>query len=533
MSREFLDHSDRVYSALLAQAGKLCARGDAEAGLRWIDLTASFASWEGAVGRYSDGALENLALGIGQGLDEVPGGTGRDEVPVIPRTCRRVLHVATQVSGLGGHTRLLQRLVENDRDSVHSLLLTRQNGQALPAALEQALRKSGGIATELGRGMGLLQKARRLRGIATESADLVFLHHHAGDPLPVAAFAQPGGPAVVLINHADHVFWLGSTIADVVASIRPSGLALSQTRRQSAFNSLLPVPLASQIATIEKGAARQELGIPAHQTVLLSIGSAYKYEPTATHNFYRTAQAALTRCEDAHLYLIGPSDRQITGHLSIAMRGRVHGVGYIEDPARLSLYQAATDVYLEGFPFGSLTALLEVAHCGIPLVMALAPGSAVLASDDVALTGIIDSARTEADYVDQVARLLADVNKRERLGRQLRDSIIRHHTGTGWTDYLSKLYGMTAGRTHGPQPIAVTGCESTVDDLELSAITEQRWDRRRSLILMLAQRKRAELNRQDLSALLQIATRVERKLFRQRELRGWAGALWRGGAAAI
>ena len=107
-----------------------------------------------------------------------------------------------------------------------------------------------------------VERAVRLREIA-RSADVVVLHHFGCDVVPIAALAVNDVPAVSVVNHADHIFWLGSTIADVVVNQRPISAALGPRRRvRGQF--LLPIPLQDR-SPIARDAARDQLRIPREQ----------------------------------------------------------------------------------------------------------------------------------------------------------------------------------------------------------------------------------------------------------------------------
>ena len=59
-------------------------------------------------------------------------------------------------------------------------------------------------------------KLRALAGNHTHPFDLIMLHIHAQDVLPVYALsAGYYGPPVALFDHSDHTFWIGSSIVDV------------------------------------------------------------------------------------------------------------------------------------------------------------------------------------------------------------------------------------------------------------------------------------------------------------------------------
>ena len=242
-AREFLRKSASIYERLTERVLSLRKEGHPERALMWIQLTANFA-WLFHPARFADGEIENIALEIGkelEALQQPPADTSTNESH--SREQRRVLHVATGVSGIGGHTRLISNWMENDGDSRHSLLLLSQPNEPVPEWLRLAAEASGGTITSLPSNLHLLEKATRLRAFARDQADIVVLHQHPDDVVPVVAFAAEGGPPVVIMNHADHVFWLGTSVADVVGNIREFGKRLCEERRFARHSMLLPIPL--------------------------------------------------------------------------------------------------------------------------------------------------------------------------------------------------------------------------------------------------------------------------------------------------
>jgi glycosyltransferase involved in cell wall biosynthesis len=417
-------------------------------------------------GRFADGAIENPALEIGAGLAET--GCDDETVPLADwgkESRRRILHVASDVGAIGGHSRMLYHWVLNDRSSRHSLALVDQRDRAIPAWMTAAVRASGGTLVASPAGSSLLTRARWLRILAKRTADLVVLHHGASDVVPTVAFARRDCPPVVVLNHADHTFWLGSSVADLVINLRTAGAAHTAQWRFVPRNVVLPVPLETTAQRIPRQDARRALGIPDCQIALLSIGRPEKYTPCGPYDFVRTAGRILDCHPRAHMYVVGESAEGIGPHLRCRLHERLHFLGSIEDP---SVYRAAADVYVESFPFGSQTALLEAALDGLPVVPAYAPLFPLLVTNDDALLDVMPNPSSEKDYVERASRLIGDSALRDELGQMLRKRLMPDHVGDGWLDRLAGVYGETDCLVHSPASIPETGCSTTDADVSLS-----------------------------------------------------------------
>jgi hypothetical protein len=396
---------------------------------------------------FTCGHLELILRIIGQK-------TVRDVVRCTDRTLpygtpRRVLHVLTQALGLGGNTRMTWRWIEQDGNRFHSVALTRQGLMPVPSQICQSLQSMGGQLVSLDEHAGtLIDWARRLRRLAAD-VDLVVLNIHPNDIIPLLAFANRKGlPPIVLLNQADHIFWLGTSISDLVVNQRESGAQLTQKRRGISPErfGLLPIVVPSTTRVLSRVEAKRQLGLAEDTVMLLSIARAVKYGPmddcSPTINALVLPDAllpVLNRHSNAVLYVVGPDDRGSWAAARAATGGRVRAMGRREDTA--VFYQAA-DIYLDSFPFTSNTSLLEAGMYATPLVTCFpySDDARVLGADTPALRQIVLETHEVTEYQGLVTRLIEDENYRRAIGAKTRDTITTVHTGNGWRNYLLDLY---------------------------------------------------------------------------------------------
>ncbi len=462
----FLWVNSEIYEQFVNKIQSIDLRKNAEAVLGGVALAAQVAS-EFHPGRFADGTIENLVLEIGTELNKFVAEDGRLAFQVVCREgCRRVLHVVTQVMGIGGHTRMLYHWVRNDRSSCHSLVIVNQSGYvSIPLWLSEAIHSSGGQLLVFPPESALCQKAKWLREIARRNADLVVLHHDPSDVVPTAAFAMHDCPPVARLNIADHQFWLGSSVSDVVVNLRTAGAEHTAKRRFVSSNTVIPILLADPVRQVSRQDARRVLGIGEDQVMLLSVGRDLKYRPCGSYDFVATANKILDRQPSVHLYVVGESLVGITPFLRCAVHERLHFLGSVEDPL---LYHTAADVYLESFPFGSQTALLEAALSGLSVVPAYAPLFPLLVANDDAVQDLIPNPNNEREYLDRVDLLIQHPEQRRELGETLRKRLLIDHTGPGWLNRLAAMYQETDRLTHGVRPIPASSCSTTDADISLS-----------------------------------------------------------------
>jgi len=418
--------------------------GNWEEAARWSGLAAHATYYQG-FDRLAAPELEARLIAIGQRLPVPTSWQGAGST-------RRWLHVLNTVYPTGGHTALLRRWIESDRTAnQHTVVLLEQH-EAIPPALVAAVAAHGGRILQLDPHAPLLQRATQLRALAWAQADVVVLHIHLHDVIATLAFAVAGGPPVLLLNHADHVFWVGGSVADVVLNIRESGRQTSAAYRGITRNTLLPVPvppLPTECSSTARQQARQALDLPPTAPVLLTIGEAYKYIPALGMDFLVAAQQILAACPDAYLLAVGPADSAQWHTLHKATGGRLRAVGTQLD---IAPYYAAADIYVEGFPFGSFTATLEAGQHGLPLVRAPRPCFPPFMSDDPALDDIAQPADARA-YVQQAVALAHDATRRGQEGAALAARIRQHHSGAPWQQTLRHIQDQIPA-THRLYPVA-------------------------------------------------------------------------------
>ena len=393
----------RALADLEARVTALTAAGaDADAAA-WAQIAADYA-WHSPPGVWASPAIDAA-------LDEI----GRRACPrgaAVPAAGpRRVLHVATECAAVGGHSRMAWRWIERDTASVPTLALTRQRGP-VPDRLSYAVGARGGRVAIL-EGHDQLARARELARLV-DAADLVVLHVHPFEAVaPIALADRAGRPPVLLVNHADHCFWLGPGVADLVVSTRPAAVRTAEGRRGVAprRSALLPVPADPPVAVPDRRAARAELGLPQDATVLVAMASAYKLERIDDVGFLDLMEPIVAGLPDALLIAVGPEDSGSWRAARERSGGRVRALGVLADP---SAALAAADVFVDGYPCSSLTAALEAASVGLPVVshQPPRPQAATYDIDEPALGAAHLRATTPAELADAIRRLATDPDRR-------------------------------------------------------------------------------------------------------------------------
>lgn len=428
-----------VFHNLVEQAREFVQNGKYDVAAVYSEMAASYAT-RNHCGLFVSLELEQILLTIGQQIKQTNifprGNTSSHKRP------RNILHVCTTVMPIGGHSRMLWRWIQQDTDRSHSLVLTRQAPNKVPKILRDAVEKSHGKIYILNKRVGsILSWARRLREIAA-SADLVVLHIFNYDVIPIIAFANKEQmPPVLFLNHADHLFWLGASISDVVVNLRESGMYLSQKRRniEPQRSTLLPIILNPIHRQLSRTEAKQQLGLAEDTILLLSIARSCKYRTIDGVNFAAAHVSLLKQHDRAMLIVIGSNNYEEWLSAIQETQGRIKVFGEREDTA--IFYQAA-DIYVDSFPFVSNTSLLEAGSYGVPLVSRYPYSDAcgILGADMPGLTGNLIRVRSLEEYTAVLSRLVSDEEFRLSLGETTRRRIAEVHMGDSWQHLLEEIY---------------------------------------------------------------------------------------------
>lgn len=428
----------RMFGDLVSRADYFLQKSDFESAAAFGQMAADYA-WRNHAGLFVSPRLESLMWRVAE--KAIRPSIHSTRRPPLNRSVKRVLHVITVASGVGGHARLAWRWIKNDLKRVHSVFLTRQGGLEVPKALMDALTLSGGQLYQVDSNIGgLIYRAKTLQQLASQY-DVIVLHIHPYDVVPIIALSQKvDRPPVILMNHADHVFWLGVCISDIVAHFRTSGLRLSIARRtiEPKRCAILPIPIPPADRQMSQSEAKRKLNLSDTDVVLLSIASAYKYKGRSTINFLDAIVPVVKNRTDAVLLVVGPKGRDLRLDADPATACRVRFYGKRDD---IVLFYQAADIYLDSLPFPSLTSLLDAGMFGIPLVgyCAHPHSSEVLCVDDPGLVRSLLRAEDLQTYRETITDLLSSKELRERIGEQTRAEVCDIHNRQ-WTEYMDDIY---------------------------------------------------------------------------------------------
>lgn len=387
--------------------------------------------------------LERLLLEIGKRIPTDPprdaGNNGN--------YARNVLHVLTHARPIGGDSRFVWRWIRGDGSSCHSVAITAQSEVShlypeVPMELSEAATASGGFVRAItAPNSNPLEQARELRHLC-QGMDLVVLHIFPYDIIPVLALATDCDSVKTLfVNHADHTFWIGASVAHSVVHLRQQSAQFLKSRRglDPAQSLLLPIPLTYTPLKITRTEAKRALGYKSDVIILLTIATPFKYSAPYQIGFLDLVIPVLDKLPQAVLVAVGPEPQGSWKSAHIRTNGRIIALGHRWDT---DLLYAAADIYLDSVPFSSMTSLLEAGIHGTPL-LGLKPVDHELELLGPGAPGL-DEAMELADditsYRSLLTRLVRDTDFRHQSGLRIQERILSLHTGRGWVNALRDVY---------------------------------------------------------------------------------------------
>ena len=394
--------------------------------IKLIQSAAEFATIN-FTGYFSDAELENLAL----------------KYAVIPRNiensyeAKSVLPVFTECYPVGGHSRLAYWTIKSLPEYRHYVVLINQRVD-VPTWLKNILMDRLII---LNTQDNFFQKAKQLQQISLNK-ELIILYTHMNDPVPLLAYGTPLFTRPVLYyNHADHLFWLGVSISDCVLDLSMSGQELSKKSRGVTTSEICPVPIEVPEHRTPKEQAKLKLGIPLDKFIILSTGSAYKFNTAE----YSLIDFALEYYDiDNFMFIfIGPSAASNTKWRDAEKisNGNVKAIGVVKNLSEFDLYLDAADLYINSYPIGSLTAILQAVMRGnLPVLNIKNHAAYDIFKDSYVL---VDNITELHDRILQIRD-----NKYNLEINQIYTEVVSYHGLLAWSTHLGKLIDKYSRQIH-------------------------------------------------------------------------------------
>ena len=348
---------------------------------------------------------------------------------------KTVLHVLTKAYNSGGHTRVVERWIDNTKDLYqNSVVLLKQGKDAIPQLLLDNAKASNGDIFIFPKYLTKIQRALKLREIAL-NYEYIVLHTHMPDPIATIAFGTEKFPRPVLFfNHADHMFWIGKTISDVVLDIR-TYKSISKSYRNIKNTKFCPIPCDfSRNTYISREEARNILNLDQNQKYIMTSGSSFKYKPVCGDGIFDTIIDILDANKNLNLIVIGADNENWSKiHSLFSSRVFLNSVMPYENYLK---YVSAVDVILDSYPMNGEATLIDAMKAQTPFI-----------SLDTICSGQSDFVIKSKGYCrtkEEVVKKIHDIfNSREARKSLLEDELFyfeKEYSIENWTKNILNIY---------------------------------------------------------------------------------------------
>lgn len=424
--------------------------------LMYIEKT-SYSAWYNFPGYYTSNCFESIIRNIAlKSLDF-------DNVNIQDTAEDKTLHLFSEISSIGGHSKLIFSWMENDKNSKHYLLSTWQNFQEVSDIAKSYQYNIDHNLFVYDQKLNIIEKAQKIVDTLKENYfSRIVLHIHPHDVIPSLVFSsQKLKSPVFFLNHAEHTYWLGAPVTDFLLQIRESNILKDSENRnipvQDQFFLPIPVDESYSLKKTEKNTFN-----------IISIGRASKYEPNQEYNFYEEALKIVNKFEHVVFTIVGIElhnpNRKIYTHERLI---------FIHPTRDINPYIETADLYLEGFPIPSFTSLLEPAMAGVPFVLHYNPASVYKVFDDNNQKGIFYPQDLKS-WELEVERIIKDENYKKLITRQQLTYLQENYSSQGWNRKLAKIKDSCKNKQHNIR--AIPQHEKYVDgrDEELVSVIESK-----------------------------------------------------------
>lgn len=348
-----------------------------------------------------------------------------------------ILHVMTLSCKVGGHTRVVEKWINlAPCYQKHSVVLLNQEGE-IPQKLKDNIKNKNGELYVFNHDEDIFQKAIKLRELASKF-EYVVLHIHMDDPTALVAFgSEEFKRPILFFNHADHLFWVGKSISDIILDFRTIK-SITKTRRNIKnpyFLGIPPETEAKYIETYDKNEARKKLNLPLDKKIILTVGSNFKYTPFKNKSFIDYATKILEKEKDAILYAIGPSlNDEMWKIANEKTNGRIIPLGTINYGEEYFNYIKSSDLILDSWPM-----------CGGTVIMdAISLAKPILSFDNEIgqLDYVLNSksfAKNEDELTQKAILILNNSNIANEYIFDLKNNYIKENDPKLWQERLKKL----------------------------------------------------------------------------------------------
>ena len=277
-----------------------------------------------------------------------------------------VLHVITEPYVSGGHTRLMEKLASMHAEPV-DLLITRQASNAalvrVSSFFENVIQINPMTPLET-----VAEIARVLAGY-----EKVVLHIHPDDIYCVVAcglIAARQRAKIFFVNHADHVFSFGSSVADFYFELSSYGRRLDGLKTFRGEKSFLGIPIQMPVSLQDMSFAPGRY----EELRFITAGSDIKFKPVKGLKLSTLLDRILTEYPNSTVRVVGSNLRTAYWWWLLKLKYRERfSVNSAMPYAEYQIAMTSADFFIDSYPIPGGTAFAEQYVAGRRCVGLISP----------------------------------------------------------------------------------------------------------------------------------------------------------------
>lgn len=368
------------------------------------------------------------------------------------------LHILTEGYGTGGHTRVVERWIENAPiTQSHSVVILKHNGAILETLAKNIANKNGEFII-FDTSLNLKDRALKLRKLAM-GYEYIILHTHMDDATAVVAFGTEDFTRPVLFyNHANHLFWIGKSITDLLLDLMHDD-GITQKRRKIFNTYCLGIPSKKiQLIDANKTASRKKFNLPLDKKIIITAGSAFKFKPIDDENLLDLIKQIID--DKCVCYAIGiPQNDKAWSKAKEESGDKIVPLGMIKFNSGYMDYIKSADLYLDSYPVGGGTTSIDAISVGVPTLFLK---TALLQLDCLRKTN--GYCFTKDDFIKKAKKILSDKKFSQEILNDERQSLIKYQSIEAWNEKIENLLKI-APKTHKVQDLSGKKDFCEIDDI--------------------------------------------------------------------
>ncbi len=407
------------YAHLKLNAANILKNNRLEAALDYLFVASTYA-WTVNLGILSDDELENLLSKSGECIKEERNVRCNNNQRT-QGNVKTIAHAVSFLNDVGGHSEILRQWIEILGGLVEKQYLYVTNVSNVPTRYSYLddLAGQGVCIRQLPYNSLYTDRIRKLVGfIEEDSPDILILYINPNDVVAVAALsAIADKPRVVFFNHADHIFWLGKSVIDLLIDFRNVSVKYSTSLRGIDPNRIRLIPLTTNIQP--RKVCRDTYGVPEDSTLSVSVGSYYKVAGGQEPNYFEMINELLARFPNHyHLFVTDYPDQAEQQYASAeaGVSRRFISTGPLAD---LAPVYGVADFLIETFPLCGCTVRVEAMACGVPVVAFRNRKYDLLSECDALPPDYPFRFSTEGDAIEYCSAFIREPKLRNRIGAEL------------------------------------------------------------------------------------------------------------------